>query len=373
MPRAPPPDPGAAPRQPRPVLAGRPDAGVPLGSPASRRGGARPAQGRARGRIQIHLLPLDGPGEARRLTDLPRGVAGLRVVARRHADSSVVDASLGATVDEDARRRRGTSVRPGPGEPPRLRLPVHRPARATCSTAPASPYDRVAHLWLVDAATGAATRLTDGPGRTTGARLVAGRHAHRVRRRTAGAIRTSPSARPSTSSTSRRATSPRSPAARDPSSGSRRGCPTGRPIAALGHRLEAGGGSATTSGCSPPTGPTPAPDGGAEPVRPARPDARLGDGQRRDAAARRPGSWPSPDGRSITFTAPIDGSYELWRIAVDRRRTSTRLTDGRHYICALGRRARTARPAADRRICARAPTEPPDLWLQGRGRRSHAG
>ena len=34
----------------------------------------------------------------------------------------------------------------------------------------------------------------------------------------------------------------------------------------------------------------------------------------RGEAAR--GSMPSPDGRWIVFSAPIDGAYELWRIAV---------------------------------------------------------
>ena len=36
-------------------------------------------------RLQVHLLPLDRPGEARRLTNLPRGVDELRLVARRAA------------------------------------------------------------------------------------------------------------------------------------------------------------------------------------------------------------------------------------------------------------------------------------------------
>jgi dipeptidyl aminopeptidase/acylaminoacyl peptidase len=120
---------------------------------------SRPKDGREDG-SQIHLLPLDGPGEARRLTDLPRGVQdfawspdGSRLV--------LTTASLGATVDEDARRR-GTSVRPGPGDPPdsdarfidRLGYMVNGAGFR---------YDRVEHLWLVDVGTAAATRLTDGP------------------------------------------------------------------------------------------------------------------------------------------------------------------------------------------------------------------
>ncbi|MDH5243577.1 MAG: hypothetical protein OEX05_06555, partial [Chloroflexota bacterium] len=109
---------------------------------------------------QIHLLPLDAPGgEARRLTDLPRGVSdfewspdGARIVA--------VSCSVGATFEEDARRR-GRRTRPRPGEPPpsdyrfidRLEYMLNGKGFL---------YDRVNHLWLIDVATGAASRLTEG-------------------------------------------------------------------------------------------------------------------------------------------------------------------------------------------------------------------
>ncbi len=74
--------------------------------------------------VQVHLLPLDG-GEARRLTDLPRGVEGFEW----SPDGSrlvVVTSSYGAT------RGRG---RPAPGHRPEalarhaatVGLPVHRP------------------------------------------------------------------------------------------------------------------------------------------------------------------------------------------------------------------------------------------------------
>ena len=65
---------------------------------------------------QVYLLPLDGPGEARRLTDLPRGVEsfewspdGRRLVA--------VSTSHGDTFDDDARRR-GKRRKPGSDQPP---------------------------------------------------------------------------------------------------------------------------------------------------------------------------------------------------------------------------------------------------------------
>ena len=76
---------------------------------------------------QVHLLPLDGPGEARRLTDLPRGVHDLAWSpdGRRLV---VTSASHGATADEDARRR-GTAVRPGP-----LNAPEALPRSPRCQS-----------------------------------------------------------------------------------------------------------------------------------------------------------------------------------------------------------------------------------------------
>jgi dipeptidyl aminopeptidase/acylaminoacyl peptidase len=41
-------------------------------------------------------------------------------------------------------------------------------------------------------------------------------------------------------------------------------------------------------------------------------------------------TW-TPDGRSVMFTAPVDGSHELWRVSVDDRAVE-RLTVGRHYL-----------------------------------------
>ena len=75
---------------------------------------------------QIHLLPLDG-GEARRLTDLPRGVDGFEWSpdGRRLL---VTSSSHGPNRAED-HRIRGKTAPPKPGEPPGVRLPLRRPAR----------------------------------------------------------------------------------------------------------------------------------------------------------------------------------------------------------------------------------------------------
>ncbi len=101
---------------------------------------------------QVHLLPLDG-GEARRLTDLPRGVEGFawspdgtRLVVR--------SSSRGATRREDARAR-GKNIDPRPGEPPASDY-RYLDRLQNMLNGPGFIYDRVAHLWLVDVATGAA-------------------------------------------------------------------------------------------------------------------------------------------------------------------------------------------------------------------------
>ena len=75
---------------------------------------------------QIHLLPLDG-GEARRLTDLPRGVDAFEWSpdGRRLL---VTSSSHGPNRAED-HRIRGKTAPPKPGEAARVRLPLRRPAR----------------------------------------------------------------------------------------------------------------------------------------------------------------------------------------------------------------------------------------------------
>ena len=155
-------------RPPAAVLPRWPDPRVHLGpaAPSWRKSRARPDRTRRTAkparedRDQVFLLPLDG-GEARRLTDLPRGVDafewspdGTRLV--------VVTASHGATRTDDDRRRG-----------------IDRKAESSASTPPPSDYrfvdrldymlngsgftyDKIGHLWLVDVATGEASRLTDG-------------------------------------------------------------------------------------------------------------------------------------------------------------------------------------------------------------------
>ena len=138
-------------------------------------------------RDQIHLLPLDG-GEARRLTDLPRGVDGFEWSPGRHRGWS-----------SSARRtaRRGPRTTAGaasiaarePGTPPPSDYRFIDRLDYMLNGA-GFTYDRVPHLWLVDVATGEATPPDRRPGRRRRAGLVARRHADRVHHRTAGATPT---------------------------------------------------------------------------------------------------------------------------------------------------------------------------------------
>ena len=94
-----------------------------------RRGGAGSADGAEGPRldaVQVYLLPLDG-GEARRLTDLPRGVTEL-AWSPDGRTLAVLTSSLGATADED-RRRRGRGRQAEARRDAAVRLPLSRPAR----------------------------------------------------------------------------------------------------------------------------------------------------------------------------------------------------------------------------------------------------
>ncbi|MEO7664476.1 MAG: hypothetical protein ABIV26_05065, partial [Candidatus Limnocylindrales bacterium] len=110
--------------------------------------------------VQVHLLPLDRPGEARRLTDLPRGIREF-AWSPDGTQLAVISTSRGADRGTDDRARR--------------RLPEAAPGQPTASDywffdrlgfqyngmgviAGQTPY-----LWVVDIATGAARRLADLP------------------------------------------------------------------------------------------------------------------------------------------------------------------------------------------------------------------
>jgi dipeptidyl aminopeptidase/acylaminoacyl peptidase len=318
---------------------------------------ARPKESKDReDKDQVHLLPLDGPGEARRLTDLPRGVEafewspdGRRLV--------VVSTSHAVAYDDDARQR-GTKSKPKPEEPPasdyrfidRLNYMLNGPG---------FQYDRIRHLWLVDAASGATTRLTDGPVSDTepawspdGDRVafVSERrrdhdlafrpaiHVVDVKRGRVHAVTGGPRS----------------------VFGVPTWLPDGRTIAALGTKLEGRGGSRNDIWLFPADGSEAHANGGRN--LSGRHDLMPGSGMASDLTRGETARlWPAPDGRSLRFTAPVDGSYELWRIATSDGDVR-RVTSGRHYISSFDA---VARGRTVRQVYLRSsPTELPDLWLQ---------
>ena len=328
---------------------------------------------------QVHLLPVDG-GEARRLTDLPRGVDGFEW-SPDGTRLVVVSTSHGATREEDDRRRGIERKRP-PGTPPQSDYRFIDRLDYMLNGA-GFTYDRVGHLWLVDATSGAAERLTDGPvadgepawspdGRriafTSNRRRDADLlprldiHVVDVETRAVTAITRGPRSM---------FTAPT-------------WLPDGRTIAAFGHRLEGRAGSRNDIWLFAADGSDANPNGGRN--LSARHDLMPGSAMNSDVTrGERLRLVPSRGGRWLHFSAPIDGSYELWRIVVADGRIQ-RLTDDRHYVSgwhalsAGGARAAGARAArgvgssssgstGGMRIAylRSTATEPPDLWLLDTG------
>jgi acylaminoacyl-peptidase len=270
---------------------------------------------------QVHLLPLDG-GEARRLTDLPRGVEAFEW-SPDGGTLAVLTSSLGATAKEDARRR-GTAPKPEPGEPPRSDYRyIDRLDYMLNGTG--FTYDRVPHLWLVDAATGVARRLVAGPTAEAkpawspdGRRIAFTANRRRdpdLHHRLAVFV-----ADVSTGEVTR--VSPDDGAWDAPE-----WLPDGSGVIAIGDRwpramyrngiwrFAADGSDA-------------GPDGGRDllPDAPLQPGASMNSDVTSGEEAR---LVALPDG--ILFTAPVDGSYELWRLPTKGGQPE-RLTEDRHYL-----------------------------------------
>jgi dipeptidyl aminopeptidase/acylaminoacyl peptidase len=276
--------------------------------------------------VQVHLLPLDG-GEARRITDLPRGVEAFAWSpdGRRLA---VLSTSHGATRDEDARRR-GKAVRRDPGSPPESDYRYVDRLRYRFNGA-GFVHDKVAHIWIVDVGTGEAARLTkeEAPEGSPAWSPDGSRIAFVSDRRRDRDLASRLSVYVRDLETGRET---RVAGGHDLSFDCPAWMPDGRTVAVLGGRfpesvyrfdvwLFAADGSDGRHGGRNLSGEHDLMPGStvASDLVPAEP-ARL---------------IPSSDGRGITFTAPIEGSYEAWRIDVATGLLE-RLTAGRHVVSAF--------------------------------------
>jgi dipeptidyl aminopeptidase/acylaminoacyl peptidase len=311
----------------------------------------RPREGKEReDATQVHLLPLDG-GEARRLTDLPRGVDafewspdGRRLV--------VVTASLAATRDEDLRRR-GKDARRRPTDPPASdyryidRLDYMLNGEGFL-------YDRITHLWLVNVQTGDVRQLTGGDRPDSSPQWSPdGKRIAFVSNRTNDPDRywiSDIHAVDVASGNLTRITGGQRQLFMTPS-----WIPGGRSIATLGHRWPSGGGRRYDIWVFAADGSESGPDGGLN--LSGRHDVMPGSTMNSDLTVGEAARLVSSGGgRWLTFTAPVDGSYELWRIAVAGGRLE-RLTADRHYISAFDQ-------VGGRIVYLRStPTNPPDVHV----------
>ncbi len=319
--------------------------------------------------VQVHLLPLDRPGEARRLTDLPRGVSAFEWSPDGRS-LAVVSASHGATRAEDARRRGRPAAPPAPGTPPpsdyryldRLRNSLNGTGWI---------YDRTTALWLVDVATGAARLVHRG--RSSIESVVWSPDGSRI----AFALNDRPDGdldwlsdawvveaaggRPIRITGGRGIFEPRA------------WLPDGRELIVMGHRWPALAGSRVDLWRFAADGSENGRDGGRN--LSGRHDRMIGADLNSDLTVGEPPRvWAAPDGGTTIFSAPDgEGAYELWRIDT-RTGDLERLTEGRHYLSSWSARpgpGGTVRVAALRS----SPTELPDVWFAeiptaaGRGRR----
>ncbi len=295
--------------------------------------------------VQVHLLPLVGGGEARRLTDLPGGVSafawspdGRRLV--------VVSDSLGATREEDRRLRRLVSnTKPKAGAPPASDIRYTDRLRYLANGS-GFVAEHVERLWLVDAATGEATRLTtareareSAPAWSPDGTRVAfvaewGRDWDIAQRTQIAVVRV--------------ATGVVTPltAGADASFGRPAWLPDGRHVVALGGRVPANAyrsdiwllaadGSGAVSR--------------AEVNLSGRHDLEPGAGMNSDITiGEGPRLVPSADGAWVTFLAPVRGAYEACRIGIADGALE-RLTEGRHYLSSFDE---VALPGGGSRIAA---------------------
>ena len=302
---------------------------------------------------QVHILPLDVPGEARRLTNLPRGVTELGW-SPDGTRLAILTPSRGATREADAKARGKREAKPG--EP----LSDYRYTDRLGYLANGAGFiqGRECQVWIVDVASGEARQLTSirtGVGEFAwspdGRRIAISAQSNRdydLRLRSQIVVVDVASGRRTVVAAGRERLFFR-PA----------WLPDGKSIAAFGGTMpgvyyqnaiwvfkadgsEAGerGGRDLTSRHD------------VMPASTANSDLAKGDG---------PHLAPTPDGKALLFTAPHAGAYELWRVELADGAV-TRLTDGHHYLSgfdAVSLRGGGMRVAAVRST----PTETPDVYV----------
>ncbi len=308
-------------------------------------GGERPGPAEAPedGGTQVWVLPLEG-GEARQVTRLPHDVTEVEWSPDgRH----LCVVSTAESAKPERRKQRD------PEEPPESDYRFTDRLQYQYNGA-GFVHDRFAHLWLVDAETGDATRLTTGSWTDgspawspDGSRIafVSRRHRDRDLDWQSDVF---------VVDVASRRTGRLSGGAGQRSFGSPAWSPDGRWIAAAGHRFPDPGKGNYRNDAWRFAADGPATTG--ENLTAAS-DLMVGSGMGSDLIGHGPIhlGWDR-GGTSIVFTAPIDGSYEAWSVDVASREV-TRLTEGRHFLD----HAHAVRIAAGRL-----------RWVAVRGDASHA-
>jgi dipeptidyl aminopeptidase/acylaminoacyl peptidase len=275
--------------------------------------------------FQVFLLALDG-GEARRLTDLPKGVSEL-AWAPDGGTLAILTSSLGATMEEDTRKR-GRPAKPKPGDTP---LSDYRFIDRLGYQYNGTGFidDKDQHLWLVDVESGDARPLVAGATpeehpawSPDGSRIafVANRRRNPdLEERRAVWVVEVESGDVSLVAHGGDAIFRHPSWTRD-----------GASILALGDQWPRAG-YRTGIWRFAADGSDSAPRGGTDllarselqPDASMNSDVTLGEGPR---------LVPTADGKGVLFAAPIDGAYELWRVALDGTGEPQRVTTGEHYL-----------------------------------------
>jgi dipeptidyl aminopeptidase/acylaminoacyl peptidase len=303
---------------------------------------------------QVHLLPLDG-GEARRLTDLPRGVDGFEW-SPDGTRLAVLSTSVAADREAD-RRARGKRRAAKPGEPPEPDFHYVDRLQYLFNGA-GFVYHRRPRLWIVDAASGEARPLTDGvaPEAHPAWSPDGSRVAFAADRRRDRDLRWRSDVWVVDVGSGRITKVTGGNGYFDLPTW----LPDGRTLLALGHRFPARAGSRNDVWRFAADGSDSSPDGGRN--LSGRHDLMVGATMNSDVT---PGEEPRlvvvDEGRGVVVAAPIEGSFELWRLSTEDG-DLVRLTEGRHYVSAFD-----AVDCADGGVqvvyLRSSPTELPDLLV----------